>query len=329
MTATRSPGSTLTLPVSVVIPAYNRAGMLERALTSVFSQRPAVPAEVIVVDDGSADRTAAVAEQLGARVIRHTHNRGLCAARNTGVRAAAHDWVALLDSDDEWLPHHLSHLWSLRDPHVLVASSSMRCGSDPERDRFHGPAGRSRPVVLSNGERLIFPGNHVPVSAAMVRRESVLGAGGFRAFRGVVEDFDMWLRLLELGTAISSPLVTVIYHVHDQQMSAQDARTMQLAHIDAAEAYLARTGRPARSVRRWEGTAAWENLRTALEQRRPREALAWTARLAAHPQRPVGVLGTWIERLLVRRRSAALRAAGVGPLEPRPRPARRPGRNGG
>lgn len=137
----------------------------------------------------------------------------------------------------------------------------------------------------------------------------------------------MWLRLLEVGTAVSSPLVTVIYHVHDQQMSAQDARTMQLAHIDAAEAYLHRTGRRTHPVRRWEGTAAWENLRLALEERRPYEMLTWVLRLAGHPQRPVGVLGTWVERFLVRRRSAALRAAGVGPREPRSRPPGEAGRN--
>src|SRR5438132_14127317 len=92
------------LPVSVVVPAHDRAEVIERALESVAEQRDCEPAEVIVVDDGSTDRTAEVAEANGAEVIRHGRNRGVSAARNTGVRAAAQPWIALLDSDDEWLP---------------------------------------------------------------------------------------------------------------------------------------------------------------------------------------------------------------------------------
>src|SRR3712207_89972 len=86
------------LPVSVIVPAYNRAEMLRRSLASIGSQRPELAAEVIVVDDGSSDDTAATAERLGARVIRHERNRGLATARNTGLEAATYPWVALLDS---------------------------------------------------------------------------------------------------------------------------------------------------------------------------------------------------------------------------------------
>ena len=98
------------LPVAVVIPAHNRANMVARAVRSALTQRPNPPTEVIVVDDCSNDETGEAARLAGARVIRHHVNRGEAEARNTAIRAATQPWVALLDSDDEWLPHHLAEL---------------------------------------------------------------------------------------------------------------------------------------------------------------------------------------------------------------------------
>jgi len=299
------------LPVSVIVPAYNRAGMLRRALASVWSQRPAPPAEVIVVDDGSEDATAAVAGELRAKVIRHPLNRGLSAARNTGLRSARYPWVALLDSDDEWLPHHLATVWALRDGHVLAAGSALHCGSDPAADRFAGPVTR-KPLVLRSGGRLIYPSNIVPVSASLFRRDLALAAGGFRPHHGVVEDFDMWLRLLEQGTAICSPRVTIIYHVHPGQMSSRDLRAMHLGHRAAAREHIRRVGGSPLALQCFDGVAGWDNLRDAMELGDQRAALRWVAYLAARPQRLAGTAGLLIKRYRVRRRSAALRRAGVG-----------------
>ena len=75
---------------------------------------------MIVVDDASTDDTAEVAEAFGAQVIRHERNLGAAAAYESGLRAASHEWVALLDDDDEWLPHHLEH--------ALVAHAGQRAG---------------------------------------------------------------------------------------------------------------------------------------------------------------------------------------------------------
>ena len=95
------------LSISVVIPAYNAEGCVVRAVESVLAQsRPAM--EVIVVDDGSRDATAAVAERFGpaVRVLRQA-NGGPAAARNHGVREAGGEWIAFLDADDAWLPQKL------------------------------------------------------------------------------------------------------------------------------------------------------------------------------------------------------------------------------
>ncbi len=97
--------STRVADVSVVIPAYNAAAFLAETLASVFAQT-VPPAEIIVVDDGSTDDTAGIARNLGATVISRA-NGGISAARNTGVRAARSEYLALLDADDLWMPEKL------------------------------------------------------------------------------------------------------------------------------------------------------------------------------------------------------------------------------
>jgi hypothetical protein len=296
--------------VSIVMPTYNRADTIQRAIASIRAQSWS-DWELIVVDDGSTDDTTSRLAGLDSRIrLLRQENQGVTAARNTGLAAVKGELIAFLDSDDEWLPHHLDLIWRLRGKHVLAASSSLNCGADPARDRFRGPVAR-KPVLLRNGDQLVFPENVIPVSASLFQRELALRVGGFRPHRGVVEDFDMWLRLLEHGTGICSPEVGIIYHVHDDQMSLQDARTMQLAHIEAAEAHRERTGGSATAIRRWEGVCAWDNLRRALAAHQRREALRWALYAAAHPQRVVGVLWTWAWRYLTRRRSARMHAEGL------------------
>lgn len=96
------------MDVSVVIPCYNRAGIVGQAIGSVLNQT-LPPKEVIVVDDGSTDESADVAASFGdsVKVIR-TQNRGPSAARNTGIAEARGEWVAFLDSDDFWVPDKLA-----------------------------------------------------------------------------------------------------------------------------------------------------------------------------------------------------------------------------
>lgn len=101
--------------VSVVIPAYNRAHTIAAALRSVLEQTYQ-DFEALVVDDGSDDDLARVVETFDEprlRLIRHERNRGAAAARNSGIRAAGGEWVAFLDSDDEWLAEKLSEQMAL------------------------------------------------------------------------------------------------------------------------------------------------------------------------------------------------------------------------
>lgn len=93
--------------ISVIIPTYNRAGIIERAVKSVLAQT-VQDLEIIVVDDGSTDDTASVLAGFGERLkVLRQSNQGVSAARNAGIRAASGEWVAFLDSDDQWHPSKL------------------------------------------------------------------------------------------------------------------------------------------------------------------------------------------------------------------------------
>jgi len=97
-------------PVTVLIPAYNASGTIERALSSVWCQNyPEV--EVIIVDDGSIDDTSHRVEKMGTanlRLIRLDQNRGVATAMNIGIREARTEYITFLDADDEWLPNKLT-----------------------------------------------------------------------------------------------------------------------------------------------------------------------------------------------------------------------------
>jgi glycosyltransferase involved in cell wall biosynthesis len=283
-----------TLPVSVVIPAHNRERMVARALGSVLAQTCA-PAEILVVDDASSDRTAAVAEEMGARVIRHEQNGGEGAARNSGLAAATQPWVAMLDSDDEWLPGHLDALWLGRGEHVLVATSCVRCGEDPRLDRFHGAAA-GRELVIPSPADIVFPENPIPASALMVRREVALAVGGYRPLPHC-SDFDFLLRCLEHGTGVVLPEVGMLYHLHSEQVSRKRA-AMKTAHAGIASSYSDRSWFDPRQVRRWRAAAAWDMFRLEGGLRR--------AAALVRPGYPAALVRLWLWRWKVRRRGAAV-----------------------
>jgi glycosyltransferase involved in cell wall biosynthesis len=290
------------LPVSVIVPAFNRAGTLPRALGSVAGQQ-ARPAEVIVVDDCSSDDTAAVAEALGARVVRHEVNRGAAAARNTAIAAATQPWIAPLDSDDEWLPHHLRLLWAWRRGRVLVAGSALGIGGDGP-DRLHG-AVAGRRIELRWPPDVLYPENPIPASGVLVSRDAVEAAGGYDPRLRLSEDLDLWIRVLELGAGVCLPEVIALYHRHADQKTRDD----DAAEAGRAAIFNSYHGRPWWSWRlaeRRQSIHAWEDLYAAASSRRPRAALPGLRWMLRRPLRAVSALrvGAWL--LCKRRRSSAL-----------------------
>ena len=148
--------------VTVVIPAHDRAHVLPRALASVHGQTLR-PAEIIVVDDGSSDETAAVAQQSGVTVLRHERSRGAGEARNTGICSATTRWIAFLDSDDEWAPHHLATLIPRMGRHALLTSVPV----DTFGRARGNTTGQDRPITPG---MLFFPENVVCTSTVVADR---------------------------------------------------------------------------------------------------------------------------------------------------------------
>lgn len=306
------------LPVSVIIPAYNRGALLPRALASVAAQRPRPPLEVIVIDDASSDDTAQVAEELGARVVRHNRNLGAASARNSGIAAARGEWIAFLDSDDEWLPHHLATLWPRRWGHVLVAGASMR----------QGATGREVPVshrfLDERGWTIADPGpllerNQIPASGNLVSREVLTALDGYDTSLGYAEDFDLWIRILERGKAHVVPIPITRYHRHGGQKSKSEGPRTTQRRI--ARSYSDRAWWSARLVARREAIAAYAELTQAVRQGNRAVARDRAAYLVRDPRRIVTALRERAERMRQLRRGAAMDADGMPTVAVLPRPA--------
>jgi glycosyltransferase involved in cell wall biosynthesis len=288
----------VSLPVSVVVPAYERAALLPRALRSVGAQT-AAPAEVIVVDDGSGDDTAAVAERLGARVIRHERNRGVSAARNTALEAATGEWIAFLDTDDEWLPFHLQRLWASRDGHAAVAHSAVWVERAGREHHAYGLTGRT-PRVLSSPAPLVAD-NFIPLSASLVHRETALHAGGFDTGLTHAEDLDFWIRLVERGRVLVLPEIGAIYHLHEEQATKDTTATVD-GHRRTIARYRDRPWWPRGALAAVDVRAAWDEWRAAGRSRQ--RSAARPLWLLARPGRLLLLAALLARRFALRRAGA-------------------------
>jgi len=240
------------LPVTVVIPAWNRAREVGEAVASVRAQRRQ-PAEILVVDDGSTDDTAGAAERAGARVLRQA-NQGVSAARNAGIRAAGQDWIALLDSDDLWEPDRLSRQWEalalapdvgllfsdhavFDDSGVVVPSALAERPAYDRAERIELAPGVCRLDGGSLG-RAMFGGNLIKPSTMLVRRDLLLEVGLFDPTFGHAEDRELGLRLLARTDAVLVERPLVRYRAHPGGAST-DALRMTLGAVTVADRVLA------------------------------------------------------------------------------------------
>lgn len=187
--------------VSVIIPTYNHAHFLGRALQSVINQTHP-NWEAIVIDNHSRDNTEEIVRSYrDPRItLLKIQNKGvISASRNMGIRAARGEWIAFLDSDDLWYPAKLEHcLAKLDEGFDLVCHGERWLGEGRDREMFYGPEARA------SYQSLLFDGNCISTSAVVVRREHLEAAGGFDEDPDVItaEDYDLWLRLARKGARI-------------------------------------------------------------------------------------------------------------------------------
>ncbi len=204
--------------ISVVIPTYNRAGLLERALASIVQQSfPAL--EVLIVDDGSDDETLEmVGERFPAFEVLSQPNRGVSSARNRGIRAARHDWIALLDSDDEWAPDKLEAQIA-----ALDAEPGRRLVHCDETWVRHGIRVNPRLRHRKTGGwifRQCLPLCVISPSSAMLHRSVFEDVGLFDESLPACEDYDFWLRFTARNPVLFVDRPLVVKHGgHADQLS--------------------------------------------------------------------------------------------------------------
>jgi glycosyltransferase involved in cell wall biosynthesis len=209
--------------VSVIIPVHNRRELLiGRSLPSVLGQTRAAD-EVIVVDDGSTDGMAeAVAERWPEVMVIRQPNRGVSAARNAGVAASSGEWIAFLDSDDEWLPEKLEvQLAGLRSPELNPERLRV-CHTNEKWLRNGKPLRQRRHHRKSGGwifERCLELCCMSP-SSVMLQRSVWVDVGGFDESLPACEDYDLWLRISARMPVLYLEAPLLIKHGgHDDQLS--------------------------------------------------------------------------------------------------------------
>ncbi len=220
----------------MVVPTHNRCHMLRTCVRSVLAQED-VDLELIVVDDGSTDNTAAMLAHVGdsrVTVITHGRTQGVAAARNAGIRASRGRWVAFLDDDDLWAPTKLS--------------TQVRAGEDAAAGFVYCGA-----VIFSDGDETVMADRPVPspgsvartylsgnpfpggASAQVARRAVLNAAGGFDEKLSRLADWDMWIRLIQRVPIAAVEEALVGYRLHQLNMTLGEPGPWlaEFAHVTA------------------------------------------------------------------------------------------------
>lgn len=189
--------------LSVIIPCYNHAAGLSTAIDSIRAQDwPNV--EIIIVDDGSTDRTQRLLMELAGSDLRSLRqaNQGPAAARNAGIRAARGEWIAFLDADDYWLPGKLAEQFEMlaRHPEARFSYGGVRLrASDGSEQEVKCDFG-DRPLLL-----VLLEGSRLFTTTVIVRHDSLEETGLFHTELRTGEDWDLWLRLATHYPSVGVP----------------------------------------------------------------------------------------------------------------------------
>ncbi len=287
--------------VSLVIVCYNQARYLPEAIQSALAQTYQF-VEILVVDDGSTDETAQVASAYPRVRCIHQGNRGLAAARNTGLRHSVGEYIVFLDADDRLLPGALQegmHCFGEFPDSAFVSGAYHNVFSDGSP----APTDPQQFVEADHYWRML-QGNYIGMHAAvMYRREKIVAVGGFRENLPACEDYELYLRMMRRWPVRVHPGMVAEYRQHDTNMSKNLAMMLEcaLAVLDLERRQIRdpRLGQALQHGRRvWQdyyGTRLLQNWRRSPRIRElarilrlcPRQALAFalaaiTRRLSRH-----------------------------------------------
>ena len=234
--------------VSVIIPAYQAAGTICRALASVAAQT-VKPAEVIVVDDGSSDGTLEAAEGMADAMagielkIIGQENKGAGAARNRALKEATQDYVAFLDSDDEWMAEKIERSLAQIEgsEYVFVAHDLVQRNEDGSEQTIKSS---TRFKSAADPYVALYRTGFVGSITVLARRQAIETVGGFDESLLTGQDFDLWLSLLESPQAKFVVFDEELsrYHINASGITSHTARRLDctlriaIAHFPALRA---------------------------------------------------------------------------------------------
>ncbi len=202
------------MSISVIIPLFNKAQHICRALSSVLSQT-IQRFECIVVDDGSTDGGGDIVAGIKdprIRLVRQP-NAGVSRARNKGVELARHPLVAFLDADDEWLPEFLQQTTAFAQEHPTVAAVYANILSTSEASPWLFALPPIAMVVEDYFQLCIRNGGRgMTSSSVLLRKQALESAGGFPVDVHASEDADTWVRLALTAEVACIPEVLAVYH---------------------------------------------------------------------------------------------------------------------
>lgn len=206
--------------VSVIIPTYNRANLLKRAIASVLNQK-FEDFELIVVDDASSDNTPRVVESINdgrIRYIRLKKNSGGPVARNTGIKKARGRFIALLDDDDEWLPNRLE--LQIRKFEELDSEFGVVYGGFYYVSHQDGRTlGERVPEYRGDIYNKLLKENFIGSPTLLIRKKCFKKVGLFDPKLSSSQDWDMWLRIAKYYKFDYVDKIIAKYYVHGRQIS--------------------------------------------------------------------------------------------------------------
>ena len=204
---------------SVIIPVFNREILLPRAIESVLNQS-FKDFEIIVIDDGSTDKSAQVAQSYGVRVVKRK-NGGVAAARNLGIKLSKGNIIAFLDSDDEWKKDKLKIQYEFfrQNPSYKIHQTDeiwIRDGKFLNKKKIHR---KKEGYIFENSCELCL----ISPSAVAIKRELFDEVGLFDESLRVCEDYDLWLRITKkYPVGFSKDRAVIKYGGHPDQLSKSE-----------------------------------------------------------------------------------------------------------
>lgn len=215
--------------ISVIIPVYNRAKLIKRAINCVLNQS-FKDYEIIVIDDGSTDETLEILESFKEIKVIKQKNFGVSHARNQGIKSSKYPWIAFLDSDDEWHQDKLEKQinFHMQNKDILFSHTNetwIRENKELKQKKQH-----KKPSGFCFEENLDFC--KISPSTVMLKKEIFKKVEYFDENLKVCEDYDLWLRILKSFEIGLMKEALTLKHAEDNQLSKK-YHSMDLQRVQA------------------------------------------------------------------------------------------------